>query len=103
VTGGKGPSKPAPAKQPPKRPAPFKKAGAGIEAHGHISELRDHHDGQNVRMSVKHGKRTTGGDGVFDTYQDESSFTIPKDAARNFSHGQRVKVRVHPHTEAKKK
>lgn len=91
-------------KTPPKRKSPFKKAGSGVEAHGHVSELRDHHDGSgNVRMSVKHGKRTTGGDGIFDTYQDESSFTIPAEAAKQFQHGSRVKVRVHPHVEAKKK
>jgi hypothetical protein len=93
--------------RPPKRKAPFKKAGAGIEAHGHVSELRDHHDDSgNVRMSVKHGKKKTGGDGLFDTYPDESSFTIPSEAAKQFSHGQRVKVRVHPHSDsppAKKK
>lgn len=103
MSGGKKAGHPASGKKPPKRPAPFKKSGSGVEAHGHVSELRDHHDGQNVRMSVKHGKRTTGGDGVFDTYQDESSFTIPKEAAKQFTHGSRVKVRVHPHTEAKKK
>lgn len=50
--------------KPAKRHVPFKKAGAGIEAHGHVSELREHHDGSGVRMSVKHGKKKPGGDGI---------------------------------------
>jgi hypothetical protein len=83
--------------QRPKRKVPFKKAGAGIEAHGHVSELREHHDGSGVRMSVKHGKPKTGHDGIFDGYPDESSFTMPHDAAKEFRMGQRVKIRVHPH------
>jgi hypothetical protein len=95
---------PAKDKAPPKRKAPFKKTGSGIEAHGTVSELRDHHDGSgNVRMSIKHGKPKTGGDGLFSTYPDESSFTIPAEAAKQFTHGSRVKVRVHPHTESKKR
>lgn len=99
--GKSAPGKKGKAKEPPKRAAPFQKAGAGIEAHGVVSELRDHQDGHNVRMSVKHGKAKTGGDGLISTYQDESSFTIPKDAAKHFGHGQRVKVRVHPHSAKK--
>jgi hypothetical protein len=100
AAGGKS----GPAKGKAKRKSAFKKAGSGVEAHGRVSEIRDHHDDSgNVRMSVKHGKRTPGGDGIFDTYQDESSFTIPKEAAKQFPHGSRVKVRVHPHTEPAKK
>lgn len=98
-----GPSKTS---KPPKRTPAFKKSGNGIEAHGHVSELREHHDGSGVRLSIKHGKRKMGGDGIFDTYQDESSFTIPHEAAKEFTMGGRVKVRVHPHVEkpkAKKK
>lgn len=80
-----------------KRKVPFQKAGAGIEAHGHVSEIREHHDGESVRMSVKHGKPKAKGDGIFDTYPDESSFTMPAAAAAQFKYGQRVRVRVHPH------
>jgi hypothetical protein len=101
MSAGKGRA-PTKGKKPAKRPAPFKKAGSGIEAHGHVSEVRDHHDGSgNVRMSIKHGKKVQ--DGVFDSYQDESSFTIPKEVAGQFPHGSRVKVRVHPHSNAKAK
>lgn len=96
----KRPSNPAKRSTPPKRKAPFKKAGAGIEAHGYVAELREHHDGSGVRMSVKHGKPKQQGDGLFDTYPDESSFTMPSDAAQQFTYGQRVKIRVHPHTDA---
>jgi hypothetical protein len=83
----------------PKRKVPFKKSGAGIEAHGHVSELREHHDGSGVRMSVKHGKPKQKGDGIFDTYPDESSFTMPHDAAKGFTMGQRVRIRVQPHND----
>lgn len=91
------PSAPAKQNTRPKKKAPFKKAGTGIEAHGHVSELREHHDGSGVRMSVKHGKPKAGGDGLFNSYPDESSFTMPLEAAKQFKMGQRVKIRVHPH------
>lgn len=101
----KGPT-PAKGGKAPKRKVPFQKSGAGIEAHGHVSEIREHHDGDSVRMSVKHGKPKQGGDGIFDTYPDESSFTMPAEAAKQFTYGQRVRIRVHPHGDtppAKKK
>lgn len=94
-----GPTK---ANKPPKRTPAFKKAGNGIEAHGHVSELREHHDGSGVRLGIKHGKRKTGHDGIFDGYPDESSFTIPLEAAKDFVMGGRVKIRVAPHVEGKK-
>lgn len=89
--------KPASANQAPKKTPPFKKAGSGIEAHGHVSGLSDTYDGDAVRMTVKHGKPKRGGDGILSTYPDESNFTIPSDAAQQFTHGQRVRIRVHPH------
>lgn len=89
--------KPGADKQPaPRRPA-FKKAGSGIEAHGHVASIGDSYDGGSVRMTVKHGKPKRGGDGILSTYPDESSFTLDADAAKQFTHGQRIRIRVHPH------
>jgi hypothetical protein len=83
---------------PPKRKPPFKKhAKGGVISHGVVSELRSNHDTGHVRMSVRHGKAKRGGDGIFSTYPDESSFTIPPDAAKQFTMGQRVAVHVRPH------
>jgi hypothetical protein len=86
-------------------------AGEGqgaAEAPGAVQEGRIRHRGARPRLraprSPRRAERPHVGEArqedrrrrLFDTYQDESSFTIPKDAAKNFSHGQRVKVRVHP-------
>jgi len=88
-------------KKPPKRQPPFRKAGSGIEAHGHISTLGEGYDNDDtMHMTVKHGKPKRGGDGILSTYPDESRFTMPADAAQQFKLGQRVRVRVHPLNDA---
>lgn len=80
----------------PKPKPTFRKAGTGIEAHGHVSSLGEHYDGADaMNMTVKHGKPKAGGDGIFNSYPDESRFTMDADAARQFQLGDRVRIRVH--------
>lgn len=85
----------APAKRPTPKQSAFKQTGdGGYMSHGFVHSANSTDDGKSMHVEVRHGKKKSGHDGLFDSYDRSSRFHLPAEAAKHFPVGQPVEMHL---------